>query len=382
MACLLGGALSLSGFLLQTYFQNPIAGPFILGISSGSKMTVALYTVFFLARGIKSSSLGIIFSSFLGAIVSTFFILIAAKKIKRTAALLLAGIMSGYISSAITDFVIATAQDSQIANIHGWSKGSFSGTTWDNCFYALLIIVPVVFLTFLFSKQIGAYRLGEDYAKSMGLRISFFRIVLILLSSTLSATVTAFAGPISFIGIAAPFCAKKIFNTADPFLITPASFISGAIFCLFCDLLSRILLAPVELKKMSKEEAYETGMKLLSRVGMEAKAEVYPQQLSGGQKQRVAIARSLAMNPSIMLFDEPTSALDPEMVGEVLAVMKELAQGGMTMVVVTHEIGFAREVADRVVFMDGGYIVEQGTPEEVLLHPREERTISFLNKVL
>ena len=247
MACLLGGALSLSGFLLQTYFQNPIAGPFILGISSGSKMTVALYTVFFLARGIKSSSLGIIFSSFLGAIVSTFFILIAAKKIKRTAALLLAGIMSGYISSAITDFVIATAQDSQIANIHGWSKGSFSGTTWDNCFYALLIIVPVVFLTFLFSKQIGAYRLGEDYAKSMGLRISFFRIVLILLSSTLSATVTAFAGPISFIGIAAPFCAKKIFNTADPFLITPASFISGAIFCLFCDLLSRILLAPVEL---------------------------------------------------------------------------------------------------------------------------------------
>ncbi len=148
------------------------------------------------------------------------------------------------------------------------------------------------------------------------------------------------------------------------------------------NVIKNVMLAPVELKKMSKEEAYETGMKLLSRVGMEAKAEVYPQQLSGGQKQRVAIARSLAMNPSIMLFDEPTSALDPEMVGEVLAVMKELAQGGMTMVVVTHEIGFAREVADRVVFMDGGYIVEQGTPEEVLLHPREERTISFLNKVL
>ncbi len=146
--------------------------------------------------------------------------------------------------------------------------------------------------------------------------------------------------------------------------------------------LENIMLAPVELKKMGKEEAKETGMKLLRRVGMEAKADVYPPQLSGGQKQRVAIARALAMNPDIMLFDEPTSALDPEMVGEVLEVMKELARGGMTMVVVTHEIGFAREVANRIVFMDGGYIVEQGTPEEVLKHPKEARTIDFLNKVL
>ena len=146
--------------------------------------------------------------------------------------------------------------------------------------------------------------------------------------------------------------------------------------------LENIMLAPVELKKMNKEEAKETGMKLLRRVGMEAKSDVYPPQLSGGQKQRVAIARALAMNPDIMLFDEPTSALDPEMVGEVLEVMKELARGGMTMVVVTHEIGFAREVANRIVFMDGGYIVEQGTPEEVLKHPKEARTIDFLNKVL
>ena len=146
--------------------------------------------------------------------------------------------------------------------------------------------------------------------------------------------------------------------------------------------LENIMLAPVELKKMNKEEAKETGMKLLKRVGMEAKADVYPPQLSGGQKQRVAIARALAMNPDIILFDEPTSALDPEMVGEVLEVMKELARGGMTMVVVTHEIGFAREVANRIVFMDGGYIVEQGTPEEVLKHTKEARTIDFLNKVL
>ena len=146
--------------------------------------------------------------------------------------------------------------------------------------------------------------------------------------------------------------------------------------------IENIMLAPVELKKMTREEAKEKGMQLLTRVGMEAKADVYPPQLSGGQKQRVAIARALAMNPDIMLFDEPTSALDPEMVGEVLEVMKELARGGMTMVVVTHEIGFAREVAIRIVFMDGGYLVEQGTPEEVLKNPKEARTIDFLNKVL
>lgn len=146
--------------------------------------------------------------------------------------------------------------------------------------------------------------------------------------------------------------------------------------------LENITLVPVELKKMSKSEAKEKAMQLLRRVGMDNKAEAYPSQLSGGQKQRVAIARALAMNPDVMLFDEPTSALDPEMVGEVLGVMQELVADGMTMVVVTHEIGFAREVADRIVFMDGGYIVEQGTPEEVILHPKEPRTIDFLNKVL
>lgn len=146
--------------------------------------------------------------------------------------------------------------------------------------------------------------------------------------------------------------------------------------------LQNIMHAPVLLKKMTKEEGKNKAMQLLKRVGMEAKADAYPSQLSGGQKQRIAIARALAMNPDIMLFDEPTSALDPEMVGEVLAVMKELVADGMTMVVVTHEIGFAKEVADRIVFMDGGYIVEQGTPQEVIDNPKEARTIDFLNKVL
>lgn len=146
--------------------------------------------------------------------------------------------------------------------------------------------------------------------------------------------------------------------------------------------LKNITLAPVELKKMTKEEAESKAMELLNRVGLADKANNYPPQLSGGQKQRVAIARALAMNPDIMLFDEPTSALDPEMVGEVLNVMKELADDGMTMVCVTHEIGFAREVASRVIFMDGGYIVEEGTPEEIFNNPKEPRTIDFLNKVL
>ncbi|MBQ9504878.1 MAG: amino acid ABC transporter ATP-binding protein [Lachnospiraceae bacterium] len=146
--------------------------------------------------------------------------------------------------------------------------------------------------------------------------------------------------------------------------------------------LDNMTLAPVKLKKCSPEEAERRARDMLSKVGLSDKADNFPSQLSGGQKQRVAIARALCMQPDIMLFDEPTSALDPEMVGEVLQVMKDLAAEGMTMVIVTHEMGFAREVADRIIFMDGGYIIEEGTPEEVLMHPKEPRTIDFLNKVL
>ncbi|MBQ8003098.1 MAG: amino acid ABC transporter ATP-binding protein [Clostridia bacterium] len=148
------------------------------------------------------------------------------------------------------------------------------------------------------------------------------------------------------------------------------------------NVIDNLTLAPVDLKKASKENAKKRAMELLETVGLSEKAENYPSQLSGGQKQRVAIARALAMNPDIMLFDEPTSALDPEMVGEVLAVMKQLALNGMTMVVVTHEMGFAREVADRVLFMDSGVILEEGTPDEIFSNPKHPRTIDFLNKVL
>ena len=148
------------------------------------------------------------------------------------------------------------------------------------------------------------------------------------------------------------------------------------------NVLKNIMFAPVELKKMTPAEAQEKALALLERVGLADKAEAYPHELSGGQKQRVAIARSLAMNPDIMLFDEPTSALDPEMVGEVLQVMRELAEGGMTMVVVTHEMGFARDVADRVIFMSDGVIVEEGSPEEIFSNPKEQRTKDFLAHVL
>ena len=148
------------------------------------------------------------------------------------------------------------------------------------------------------------------------------------------------------------------------------------------NVLDNIALAPIKVKKMKKEDAYELARKLLARVGLSEKANQFPNQLSGGQKQRVAIARSLAMNPDVMLFDEPTSALDPEMVGEVLDLMKELARDGMTMVCVTHEIGFAKAVADRVLFLDRGIILEENTPEELFNHPINDRTKDFLSKVL
>lgn len=148
------------------------------------------------------------------------------------------------------------------------------------------------------------------------------------------------------------------------------------------NVIDNVTLAPMKINKISRQEAEKQAMELLRKVGLEQKAKEYPSKLSGGQKQRVAIARALAMNPEIMLFDEPTSALDPELVGEVLNVMKELANEGMTMVIVTHEMGFARDVCDRVIFMDGGNIVEQGDPKEIFSNPKQERTRSFLSKVL
>lgn len=247
MAALLGGALSLSGFLLQTFFNNPIAGPFILGISSGAKMFVAVTMILLLERFGRVSSFSMVAAAFLGAMVSIGFVLLLNRKIKSMGTLLIGGIMIGYICSAVTDFMVTFADDTDIINLHGWSLGSFSGMTWDNFALAFAIVMIAFFLTFLLAKPIGAYQLGEAYAQSMGVNIRCFRIVLILLSSVLSASVTAFAGPISFVGIAVPHLIKRLLNTAKPIIVIPAVFLGGAVFCMFCDLIARTLFAPTEL---------------------------------------------------------------------------------------------------------------------------------------
>ena len=200
MAAILGGALSLSGFLLQTFFSNPIAGPFVLGISSGAKMVVALAMIIFLKHIGHFSSGVLVLAAFIGSLLSTGFILLMSRKIQHMASLLVGGIMIGYICSAVTDFVVTFADDSDIVNLHGWSLGSFSGSSWSNIRVAAVIVAVAAVWTFLLSKPIGAYQLGEHYAQSMGVNIQLFRILIILLSSILSACVTAFAGPISFVG--------------------------------------------------------------------------------------------------------------------------------------------------------------------------------------
>ena len=247
MAALLGGALSLSGFLLQTFFANPIAGPFVLGISSGAKMVVALSMIYFIGAFGAVSSWTLIIAAFVGSLLSVGFILIMSRRLKGMATLLVAGIMIGYICSAITDFVVTFAEDSDIVNLHGWSLGSFSGMSWDNVTTAAILVGVTTLAVFLLSKPIGAYQLGEAYAQSMGVNIRVFRVALILLSSILSACVTAFAGPISFVGIAVPYLIKRLLNTSKPIVVIPAVFLGGAVFCMGCDLIARTAFAPTEL---------------------------------------------------------------------------------------------------------------------------------------
>ncbi len=246
-AAVLGGALAVSGFLLQTFFANPIAGPFVLGISSGAKLAVAMSMIFFLEMGIVPKSAEIMISSFIGSMISTGFILLVSGKVKKSSSLVVSGIMIGYICSAVTDFAVTFADDSNIVNLHNWSMGSFSGIDSDDIKIISAVIFPVLAVSLMMSKQIGAYRLGETYAQSMGMNIKAFRIVLILLSSILSATVTAFAGPVSFVGIAIPHLARGMFKTSKSSLIIPASFLGGASFCVMCDLIARTAFSPTEL---------------------------------------------------------------------------------------------------------------------------------------
>ncbi|MCI6173215.1 MAG: iron ABC transporter permease [Clostridiales bacterium] len=247
MAAVLGGALSVSGCLLQTFFANPIAGPFILGISSGAKMAVAATMILIIGSTGRSSNLMIVAAAFAGALISTSFIILVSKKVRHIGSLLAAGIMIGYICSAVTDLMVTFAEDQDIVNLHSWSQGSFSGVTWGGVAFASVLVAVVFACTMLLSKPIGAFQMGEHYARSMGVNVERCRVMLILLSSLLSACVTAFAGPISFVGIAVPFLVKGLMRTARPVVVLPGAFLGGAVFCVFADLLARTMLAPTEL---------------------------------------------------------------------------------------------------------------------------------------
>ena len=244
MAALLGAALSAAGYLLQTFFANPIAGPFVMGVSSGAKLAVALTMVVFLDRGMLTSSATMIAAAFAGAMASMAFVLAVARRVQRMSILVICGVMIGYICSAITDIVVAFAQDSNIVNLHNWSQGSFSGVTWANVQAAALVVLPALAASFLLSKPMAAYQMGEAYARSVGVKVKPFSVALVLLSSLLAACVTAFAGPI---GIAVPHLVKQLLGSAKPLYVLPGCCLGGAAFCLFCDLLARSLFAPTEL---------------------------------------------------------------------------------------------------------------------------------------
>ena len=246
-AAVLGGALSVSGFMLQTFFRNPIASPFVLGISSGAKMFVGFVMLIMLKYVGSISLTTMVGASFIGSLLSMGFVLIFAKKVDNMSMLLVVGIMIGYICSAITDFFITFAKETDVANLTYWSMGSFSGLNWESLKVASVVVFVSLIATFLLSKPIGAYQLGEGYAQSIGINIKFLRFLLIILSSLLSACVTAFAGPISFVGIAVPHITKLLLKTSKPILIIPASFLCGAVFCMFCDLIARNAFSPVEL---------------------------------------------------------------------------------------------------------------------------------------
>ncbi len=246
-AAILGGGLALSGYLLQTFFHNPIAGPFILGISSGAKLVVALVMVAALQRATAVSSMVMILAAFAGAMIAMGFVLLMSRVMEQMSMLIVSGVMIGYICTAITDFIVTFAEDAEIVNLHNWSKGSFSGISWDNVAVLAFVIFFTTFFVFLMSKPISAYQMGESYAGNMGLNLPLFRVLLVLLSSILSACVTAFAGPVSFVGIAVPHLVKSLFGTAKPIWMIPGCFLGGAAFCLFCDLLARVMFAPTEL---------------------------------------------------------------------------------------------------------------------------------------
>lgn len=272
-ALLLGGALAEAGYLMQTFFANPIAGPYVLGISSGAKLVVALVMIFALGYGISISSGLMIMAAFVGSMLVMGFILILSKSIKRMSILIIAGVMVGYICTAITDFLVTFANDANIVNLHNWSMGSFSGIGWSEVSVMFVVIVLAVIVTFLLSKPLLGYQMGESYAKSMGVNVDVLRVLLILISSFLSACVTAFAGPVSFVGIAMPHIARKIYGTGKPIILIPAVFMTGSIFCLFCDLIARLMFAPTELSISSVTAIFGAPIVIAILLGRSRKKE-------------------------------------------------------------------------------------------------------------
>lgn len=245
-AVLLGGALATSGFLLQTFFRNPIAGPYVLGISSGAKLVVALTLIYLLGKGIHVNSFGMMAAAFVGSIATMGFVLLVSLKVERMSILIVCGIMVGYICSAITELCVTFADDSNIVNLHNWSMGSLSGMSWEKVSFMVWPVLLASIAAFFLAKPMGAYQLGEVYARNIGVNIKFLRVSMILLSSILSACVTAFAGPISFVGIAVPHLVKLMTKTAKPIILIPGCFLCGAVVTLFCDGLARSLFAPTE----------------------------------------------------------------------------------------------------------------------------------------
>ena len=218
----------------------------MLGISSGAKLVVALVMILFLGKGLFMGSAAMILAAFAGSMISMGFVLVIARRVRQMSVLVVCGVMISYICSAITDFVVTFADDSNIVNLHNWSQGSFSGISWENTAVMCLVVLPASAAVFLLSKPVAAYQMGEVYAKSMGIHVGRLRAWMVLLSSLLSACIVAFAGPVSFVGIAVPHLVRSLFGTSRPLVLIPACFLGGGVFCLFSDLLARTLLAPAE----------------------------------------------------------------------------------------------------------------------------------------
>lgn len=246
-ALLLGGALSLSGFLLQTFFANPIADPFVLGVSSGAKLVVAVVMIVVLGAGQVMSPAASVAAAFAGSLTTMGFVLVISRRVRTQGMLIVAGIMVGYICSAITNFLVAFADDQSIVSLDNWSRGSFSGATWSDVAIIAVAVGAMGAAVFALSKPLGAYQLGEPYAQSVGVSVLRLRMLIVLVSSLLSACVAAFAGPVSFVGIAAPHLARRGVGSSRPLYVTPACLLVGAAFCCGCDLVARTLFSPVEL---------------------------------------------------------------------------------------------------------------------------------------